>query len=223
MPVPKVNSKLNLWAEELEADYSCEWRCETLTVFVVGASGDLAKKKTYPSLFDLYRHSFLAEHTLICGYARSSMTTREFRDSIRPFLRGGTDEEKQAFLAKCMYRNGSYDSAEDVGRVFQEIKQLEEGCGCVKANRLFYFAIPPSVFVPIGTSLKEAVIGRDDQDPGVGWSRLIVEKPFGSDTESFQQLSSAMSALYTEDYSELAVLEEADEAGLSCVPHHASY
>jgi len=200
MSIPKVNSKIELFAEELEADQSCEWRGEALTVFVVGASGDLAKKKTYPSLFDLFRHRFLAEHLIICGYARSTKTTREFRREILPFLKGGTDEEKHIFLAKCMYRNGSYDSTEDVAKVFDEIKTLEGGSGCSKANRLFYCAVPPSVFVPIGKSLKEAVIGKSEDDPCVGWSRLIVEKPFGHDSESFEALTKAMSALYSEDY-----------------------
>ena len=78
---------------------------------------------------------------------------------------------------------------------------MEAGTGCGKFNRLFYFAIPSSVFVLIGKSLKEAVIGNLHEDPGVGWSRLIVEKPFGRDCESFWELSSAMSDLYIEDYS----------------------
>mmetsp|Transcript_9202 Transcript_9202/g.19417 ORF Transcript_9202/g.19417 Transcript_9202/m.19417 type:complete len:531 (+) Transcript_9202:199-1791(+) len=202
MPMQKIESRLELLAEELEADHLDQGgaRPDGLTVFVVGASGDLAKKKTYPSLFDLFRHNFLTDHTIICGYARSTKSTADFRDQILPYLKGGTEEEKLAFLSKCIYRNGNYDSAEDVGNVFGELKQLESGTGCGKFNRLFYFAIPPSVFVPIGKSLKEAVIGNSHEDPNVGWSRLIVEKPFGRDSESFRDLSSAMSDLYTEDY-----------------------
>lgn len=200
MSIPKSNSKLELYAEELEEE-ACEWREEALTVFVVGASGDLAKKKTYPSLFELYRHGFLvAEHTIICGYARSQKTSSEFRQSILPYLKGGTEEQQQAFLNTCVYRSGSYDSAEDVGKVFDEIRLQEQKSGCPKANRLFYFAVPPSVFVPIGKSIKESVILQSEGDHFIGWSRLIVEKPFGHDSESFRELSTAMSALYSEDY-----------------------
>lgn len=199
--IPKVNSKIDLFTEEFLAEQEGSCLSESLTIFVVGASGDLAKKKTYPSLFELFRHSLLAEHTLICGYARSPMSDQEFRDQILPFLKGGTDEAKHKFLDKCIYRNGQYHSVEDVSKVFDEIKEREESCGCPnKANRLFYFAIPPSVFVPIGRSLKEAVISKSDFDDAVGWSRLIIEKPFGKDLESFEQLSTAMGALYTEDY-----------------------
>lgn len=179
---------------------SCDYLPEVLTIFVVGASGDLAKKKTYPSLFDLHRNGFLmTERTIICGYARSAKTDEEFKDQILPYLKLGTDEEKQEFLDLCIYRRGAYDSAEDVASAFEDIKVKEAELGQGgKANRLFYFAIPPTVFVPIGKSIKEGVI--DQAGESTGWSRLIVEKPFGKDSESFQELSSAMGALYTEDF-----------------------
>lgn len=178
----------------------CDYLPDVLTIFVVGASGDLAKKKTYPSLFDLHRHGFLmTERTIICGYARSAKTDEDFKAQILPYLKNGTDEEKQSFLDLCIYRKGAYDSTEDVASVFEElkVKEAELGQGG-KANRLFYFAIPPSVFVPIGKSIKEAVIAKAGESSG--WSRLIVEKPFGKDSASFEELSSAMGALYSEDY-----------------------
>ena len=184
----------------IEVDDSCGYLCDALTVFVVGASGDLAKKKTYPSLFDLYRRSFLPKNsTLICGYARSQKSDEDFRQHLLPFLKGGTDQEKKAFLDLCIYRNGSYDSEEDIGRVFAELEKKEQATGCRLANRLFYFAIPPTVFVPVGKSIKIAVISKSSREK-IGWSRLIIEKPFGRDSESFQELSSSIGALYTEDY-----------------------
>jgi glucose-6-phosphate 1-dehydrogenase len=177
---------------------ACDYLPDGLTIFVVGASGDLAKKKTYPSLFDLFRHGFLTKRTTICGYARSQKTDKDFKESIRPFLKKGTEEQKSEFLDLCLYRNGAYDSAEDVAKVFQELEEREEATNSGKVNRLFYFAIPPSVFVPIGTSIKEAVISKSDPKK-IGWNRLIVEKPFGHDSESFEELSRDMGALYTED------------------------
>jgi len=204
----------------LKIDETCSYLHETLTIFVVGASGDLAKKKTYPSLFDLYRHGFLPENVTICGYARSVKSDGEFRAHVRPFLEkkngdGDVSEQQQQqqqreeFLSKCIYRNGAYDSPDDIGLVFEELKEMEEegaGEGGV-VNRLFYFAIPPSVFVPIGTSLKQAVIGPSEElseEEGggsrYGWNRLIIEKPFGRDSESFEALGDAMSALYSEDH-----------------------
>ena len=135
------------YSPEIEA---CDYLPDTLTIFVVGASGDLAKKKTYPSLFDLHRHGYLTKRTTICGYARSKKTDDEFKTQIRPYLKNGTEEQKDEFLNLCMYRNGAYDSTEDVANVFKELESREDDLFAGKANRLFYFAIPPSVFVPIG-------------------------------------------------------------------------
>lgn len=185
------------YSPDIEA---CDYLPDALTIFVVGASGDLAKKKTYPSLFDLHRHGFLTTRTTICGYARSHKTDEDFKEQIRPYLKNGSEEQKDSFLKLCIYRNGNYDSAEDVARVFQELEKKEEELDAGRANRLFYFAIPPSVFVPIGKSIKEGVIDKKSDPNKIGWSRLIVEKPFGKDSASFLELSKAMGALYTEDY-----------------------
>ena len=191
----------------IQADETCDYLHNHLTIFVVGASGDLAKKKTYPSLYDLHRHSFLPESVVICGYARSHKTDAEFREHIRPFLRGGDEDDRADFLDRCLYRAGGYDSEADVGAAFDDLRLVEAQSGAACINRLFYFAIPPSVFVPIGTSLKNAIIGPSERNAcegdgsgRIGWNRLIIEKPFGKDTASFEKLSSEMGAMYTEKH-----------------------
>lgn len=57
-----------------------------LSIVVIGASGDLAKKKTYPALFELYLSEFLPKHTRIAGYARSELSDEDLRKKLRPFL-----------------------------------------------------------------------------------------------------------------------------------------
>ncbi|CAI5713719.1 unnamed protein product [Hyaloperonospora brassicae] len=175
---------------------ACEYLDAALTVFVIGASGDLAKKKTYPSLFALYTSGYLPEHVVVVGFARSKKSDSDFRAQVAPYLEPKTSEaeaKKDAFLKKCIYRSGDYDSADAVGKVSDEMEALEEAHGTSVANRLFYFAIPPTIFVPIGTSIKKAALTSR------GWNRLIVEKPFGRDLESFNKLSTDMGALYAED------------------------
>ena len=137
-------------------DY-CDYQTAGLTIVVIGASGDLAKKKTYPSLFQLYLHGYLPSHTLICGYARSSKSDTEFRSQLKPYLKSSSSGKTKAFLDMCLYREGGYDVPNDLRKVVCEIEVLENKRGTFDSyNRLFYFAIPPSVFVPIGTSIKEA-------------------------------------------------------------------
>jgi hypothetical protein len=86
---------------------------DSYAVFVLGASGDLAHKKTYPSLYELYVKGLLPTSTVVVGYARSAMSDDAFRATIRGKLKGGSDEQRAAFVNMCIYRNGSgYDDKE---------------------------------------------------------------------------------------------------------------
>jgi glucose-6-phosphate 1-dehydrogenase len=87
------------------------------TIFVFGASGDLALNKTFPSLFELYLAALLPPATLIVGYARSALSDADARERWGTNLKHGTPEQRAAFLAQCIYRHGAYDSAEAFGKV----------------------------------------------------------------------------------------------------------
>ena len=166
-----------------------------LSIVVVGASGDLAKKKTYPALFALFLDEFIPTHTTIVGYARSAKEDGVFREHLTPYLmkcKGATAENVSAFVAICVYRQGQYDSAEGFAKVHDELTAIEASFPV--ANRLFYLAIPPSVFVPSASSINAAC-----RAPAPGWSRLIVEKPFGVDSDSSAELSRGLAPLFGED------------------------
>ncbi len=165
-----------------------------LSIVVVGASGDLAKKKTYPALFDLFLDEFIPSHTHIIGYARSAKTDDNFRKHLSPYLlksKGATPEKVASFLSICTYSQGQYDSAEDFSKVHKMLDKLEGVFP--SANRLFYLAVPPSVFVPAARSIDSACRTVS------GWNRLIVEKPFGVDSASSLQLSKSLAPLFGED------------------------
>jgi glucose-6-phosphate 1-dehydrogenase len=165
----------------------------SLTVVVLGASGDLAKKKTYPSLLNLFVDKLLPDDTAIFGYARSKMTNDDLRDRLRPFLEK-TDHTKEVvdkFLSVCHYQGGSSYGDKEAFQALQ--KRIEEKEASFsrddKKNRLFYFAIPPNVFGETALAIKETCIQKDE----LGWSRLIVEKPFGRDLDSFEDLNKTLS------------------------------
>ena len=167
-----------------------------LSVVVVGASGDLAKKKTYPALFALFIDGFIPPHTTICGYARSAKEDAGFREHLKPFLmkcKGATEENVAAFVATCIYRSGQYDSAEGFAKVHAELLGIEAAFAV--ANRLFYLAIPPSVFVPSAQSINAAC----RTTAAGGWNRIIVEKPFGTDSDSSAELSRGLAPLFGEE------------------------
>lgn len=77
----------------------------------------LAKKKTYPSLYELFLMGLLPERTAIVGYARSPMADDDANKKIRAFLKSGTDSQRDAFLALCTYRCGGYDDPVAFGKV----------------------------------------------------------------------------------------------------------
>ncbi|EGG20206.1 glucose 6-phosphate-1-dehydrogenase [Cavenderia fasciculata] len=162
-----------------------------LTVVIVGASGDLAKKKTYPALFGLYCRNLLPTHTVILGYARSHIEIGEFRQHLRKYLKGD-ENQKEQFLNMCYYHSGSYDKKESYDQFNLDILEQEKKLGQETNNRLFYMAIPPSIFVQVAKGIKHSLISPN------GWSRVIIEKPFGKDLQSSRELIGELKKLFVE-------------------------
>lgn len=162
-------------------------------VFVVlGASGDLARKKIYPTLWALYRDRLMPEGTLIFGYARSKLTVSQLREKCTSTVlaRPGEEELLDQFWESNHYVAGSYDTLRDFELLSQEMSALEKAG---HHNRLFYLALPPSVFKPVTSMLKAACMATK------GWTRVIVEKPFGKDSASSADLSEHLTKLFSED------------------------
>jgi len=171
-----------------------KWLDQPLSIVVCGASGDLAKKKTYPALFDLYKDYALGSKTFIMGYARSKMTNVDFRDKLKPWLlKHGDEDQVDKFLDLCFYRSGQYDDPKDMKKVDRDLVKMHDDKGNTE-NRVFYFALPPSTFLDMAKTVREGGLGKK------GFNRLIVEKPFGHDTKSAAKLGRDLGELFSEDY-----------------------
>ncbi|CAO3638740.1 unnamed protein product [Cunninghamella blakesleeana] len=169
----------------------------SLTIVVLGASGDLAKKKTYPALFRLYRNGFLPENTYIVGYARSDFKHDDFISRVTQYIKIKNDDEKEkntleSFKKLLSYQRGSYDKDESFQQLDAFIKQLEQTMQEGQRNRLFYMALPPTVFVPVARGLKKNVYATQ------GVNRIVVEKPFGKDLASSNELAKDLGGLFAE-------------------------
>ena len=98
---------------------------------IIGASGDLAKKKIYPALFALYARGFLDPACTFTGFARSEMTDESFREKIAGSLKceeigsGACSLKTGEFLRRCRYVRGSYDAPEDFRRLGEKLKEFE--------------------------------------------------------------------------------------------------
>eukprot|EP01052_Picozoa_sp_SAG31_P005859 SAG31_NODE_264_length_18835_cov_7.543553_10_plen_267_part_00 len=171
---------------------------ESVAFVVVGASGDLAKKKTYPALLRLFLAGLLPAHLKIWGYARSPMTDDNLRSKLRPFLdkyASGRGAELQQFLDMLVYHKGQYGSDEDFAELNAAITAWEAGstaATCSNHNRIYYLAVPPSVFAAAAGSIKSSAMAVD------GWTRVVIEKPFGHDLDSFRELDSQLQLLLKE-------------------------
>lgn len=174
---------------------------------VLGASGDLAKKKIFPSLCNLFEKKILPPTCQIIGCARSSMTTQQLADKSNPFMKAKNKDVLTEFWKRVSYVScGAYDKAEGFITLSDKIEEFEKSHGGEKRFRLFYLALPPAVFIPVCTQLKNNCwiqsrsksLEKFTSDRYTAECRVIVEKPFGKDLESSNQLSQAITALFNE-------------------------
>lgn len=169
-----------------------------VTIIVLGASGDLAKKKTFPALFALFQNNFLPLNATIVGYARTKMDRTEFFSRIESNLKPKQDDPQksvQEFLKMCYYVPGQYDDEKCWEELNQFVLDLEtkQGLKDEQKNRIFYMALPPSVFVPVADGLRKHVYSKTAS------TSIIIEKPFGKDLQSCQVLLQDIQKLYKED------------------------
>jgi glucose-6-phosphate 1-dehydrogenase len=164
-----------------------------LTIF--GASGDLTRRKLLPALYALAFRGLLPQPFAVVGVARSPETDEDFRARMRKAVEKYArdpvrDEVWEPLAAGMRYvtTNFSEESGfDDLARVLGEL-DAERGTG---ANRVYYLAIPPPAFPAVVRGL-----GRHRSTEG--WTRLIVEKPFGHDLDSARELNALLGEQFTE-------------------------
>ncbi|KAJ1863512.1 Glucose-6-phosphate 1-dehydrogenase [Coemansia sp. RSA 2703] len=166
------------------------------TIVVFGASGDLAKKKTFPALFHLFDQDLLPKRTRIIGYARTHMTVEDFHKRATSHFNPQAEKSTvDKFLDICEYVSGKYDVDEDFQKLRSEIDRLEQesniDTSCERIH-VYYMALPPSVFVDVATQIKNNVYDENCTN------RVVIEKPFGHDLDSSRQLSKDIGSLFEE-------------------------
>ncbi len=166
------------------------------TVVIFGASGDLTSRKLIPALYSLFAKGRLPKGTRIVGVARTKFTDESWRDELKQttqkFAGKEFDATKwQAFAASIFYHPGDIDKLDD----FQSLaKKLDEIEGNQATTRLYYLATAPSLYAMAIAHLGAA--GLADESHGV--RRIVVEKPFGTDLKSAQELNRATHEVFAE-------------------------
>jgi glucose-6-phosphate 1-dehydrogenase len=164
-----------------------------------GASGDLAKRKLIPALYNLAAGGFLPDEFAIVGISRSPMSDDDFRQKmiqdLATFETGTQDPQRVEWLrSRLSYMSGDLDDAATFDRLREALAAADKQWG-TSGSYLFYLAVPPSQFAAITERLGAAGLTRE---AGGAWRRIVIEKPFGHDLHSARQLNRDIRAVAEE-------------------------
>jgi glucose-6-phosphate 1-dehydrogenase len=165
------------------------------TIVIFGASGDLTYRKLIPALYQLYRKERLPAHTHIVGFARRPYSHADFRERMRNAAQEFASttfnpELWESFEPTLWYVRGNLKQPEDVHTLEHELREIEQG----PANRLYYLATAPELYVPVIENLAAAGMAREDG----GTRRVVIEKPFGRDLASAHELNDSIHNAFQE-------------------------
>ncbi len=183
-------------ASDLEVPFeSCliDGHPDPCSVVIVGASGDLTGRKILPALYTLFLNGGLSSPSVIIGCARTNMDDSGFREKMKHAisLQRSVDESDWTKFSRLLYyRTIEYNSASSFSSLADSITELEKHYG-MEGNRIFYLAIPPSLYEATARMLGLAGLSEESEDGG-SWSRVVVEKPFGRDLPSAMSLDKAI-------------------------------
>jgi glucose-6-phosphate 1-dehydrogenase len=174
---------------------------EPCSVILFGASGDLAKRKVIPAMYDLAQHNSLGERYAIIGFARTPMTDETFRTTIGEAAKtisevGPIDPAKwNDFSSNLYYSAGEYGDLNSYAQLAKRLAEIdaEKKLG---GNRLFYLSTPPEVYPDIVQQLGRAGLARPTNPNS--WVRIIIEKPFGRDLASARELNKIVLNVFEE-------------------------
>jgi glucose-6-phosphate 1-dehydrogenase len=162
------------------------------TIVIFGASGDLSRRKLVPALYSLAAQDCLARRFAIIGYARSHMTDEAFQqsaiESVKKFgdTGGPPHDECVEFAKSLAYVSGEYDKPDGFQKLKSKLEELDRANN-LNGNRLFYLATPPDIYPIIIEQLDKAGLAKPAN--GKSWVRIIIEKPYGRDLASAQELN----------------------------------
>ena len=172
------------------------------TVLVVfGTTGDLMARKIVPSLFYLRGLGQLPERLCVLGFGRRDWDDARLRQHVREILAEKAPQASSAdvedFLTLFRYQRGEFDDASSYAATRAHVDAIQGEWG-VCANKLFYLAVPPEHYATIFRHLSESGLTEACSDLE-GWTRVLVEKPFGDDLKTARELDALLGSLFREE------------------------
>jgi glucose-6-phosphate 1-dehydrogenase len=164
---------------------------------IIGGTGDLTRRLLLPALFQLSAHGILRKKSKILGVARkSNFNDNDYRMWVGDTLENAgfpKDEQMRDWCDECIhYQSIGKGTLKDFQKLYSRIEEIEKLHG-LPENRAFYLAIPPKPFPDTITGLAKSGLNKSR-----GWTRIIVEKPFGKDMKSARDLNKLLHEHYKE-------------------------
>ena len=175
-------------------------KTDNQALVIFGASGDLTERKLIPSVFNLFCGGFLPENYAIVGVSRSVYTDEEYRQKVvfenehLKNKKAATPEKLKAFAELVFYQSVNTKEISAYSALKERLDQLDKQKSCAN-NYIFYLATPPSLYQTIAKGLADSGLNNQEN----GWSRLIVEKPFGYDLDSAKKLNKDLLSNFVEE------------------------
>ncbi|NLW01485.1 MAG: glucose-6-phosphate dehydrogenase, partial [Clostridiales bacterium] len=168
---------------------------------VFGGTGDLAHRKIYPAIYNLHVSGQLPEHIALVSVGRREKDSDSFRQeaaaSIKTFSRQGdiTDEQVRRVVSCFYYVKLDFYDDRGYNRLQDFLDGLDHEYG-TQGNRVYYLAVAPEHFGPIVVRLHGAGMADNREQ---GWKRVVIEKPFGRDLKSAQELNNTITGVFDEE------------------------
>jgi glucose-6-phosphate 1-dehydrogenase len=173
---------------------------EPCALVVFGITGDLARKKLLPAIYDLANRGLLPTNFALLGFARRDWADQDFaelsRDAAREHSRTPWREEVWEQLASSVkFVQGSFDDDNAFDELAATLGELEGSHG-IGGNAAFYLSIPPSMFPTVLKQMQRTRMAESTPDR---WRRVVVEKPFGHDLASSRELNALVDSVFSPD------------------------
>jgi glucose-6-phosphate 1-dehydrogenase len=166
------------------------------SLIMFGVTGDLARKKLVPAVYDLANRGLLPPGFALVGFARHDFGHEEFAAMIKEAAQDGArtpwrETVWTQLAAGIRFVPGEFDDDGAWKRLADTLRELDEQQG-TNGNHAFYLSIPPGLFPVVVAQLKEHGLATDDQ----GWRRVVIEKPFGHDLASARELNRVVADVF---------------------------
>ena len=172
-----------------------------VAIIIFGITGDLARRKLIPALWSLFINGNLPEKFSIVGFVRKKWSDKDLKNYAIDILSQKNNEaspqDKEKFSGNFFCVSGNFGQEESYKALAEKLSEIDKNIGA-RSEKLFHLSIPPEIYETIFDQMRKAGLSSAPVD-GKGWTRVLVEKPFGSDRHTAKKLDQKIGTIFKED------------------------